>query len=266
MLRITTATSGSESTVEGAIEREPTRRTGTRDGRAAASRARRPASPQTLAATTEDREGVLVARLRGGDATAYDEVVRTLGGSLLAMARRLVRNEEEARDVVQEALLSAFRGLDRFCGEASLSTWLYRITTNAALMRLRHRRRFPEASLDDVLPRFAETGLDDATVASADPPADALESHQLRSAVRRCIARLPESYRRVVVLREVDDLTTAETAQALGITEGAVKLRLHRARLALGDLLEDELAEPRSPHPAGARNGRSSVGIGWATT
>jgi RNA polymerase sigma-70 factor, ECF subfamily len=199
--------------------------------------------PTRIDFDADDRERALVERLRAGDQVAYAEIVRTLGPRLLATARRLLRDEEEARDVVQETFLSAFRALDRFSGEAKLSTWLQSIATNAALMRLRRSRRHPELSLDDLQPQVDAVAVLDESSAW-DPPADALESRRLRAAVRRSIERLPASHRSVIVLREVEDRSTAEAARSLGITAGAVKLRLHRARLALRPLLETELADP----------------------
>jgi RNA polymerase sigma-70 factor, ECF subfamily len=100
----------------------------------------------------------LLERLRCGDETAYELMIRTHGGRMLAVARGIVRNEEDARDVVQNAYVSAFRALPAFKGTAQLSTWLHRIVVNGALMKLRTRRRKPEASIEDMLPSFLEDG------------------------------------------------------------------------------------------------------------
>jgi RNA polymerase sigma-70 factor (ECF subfamily) len=220
------------------------------DGVAPAQAAR----PARRAASNDDRpashasasEDALLARLRDRDEEAFAEVVRSHTGRLLATARRLLRDEEEARDVVQEAFLSAFRSIDSFSGSSKLSTWLHSITTNAALMRMRSRRRHPEAPIDELLPRFDEDGRWTDQPSAWDPPASALETRQLRAAVRRCIDRLPESHRTILLLRDVEDLSTAAAAEQLGVTGTAVKLRLHRARISLRTLLERELAEPRS--------------------
>jgi RNA polymerase sigma-70 factor, ECF subfamily len=197
----------------------------------------------TSSTPSADSEEELVARLRSGDGDAFAEVVRAYGGRLLATARRMLRDEEEARDVVQETFLSAFKSIHSFAGGSKLSTWLHSIATNAALMRMRSRRRRPEARIDDLLPRFDETGHWSDEPAAWDPPADALEKRRLRVAVRRCIDRLPDTHRTILVLRDVEDLSTAEAAEQLGITETAVKLRLHRARIALRTLLERELGD-----------------------
>jgi RNA polymerase sigma-70 factor (ECF subfamily) len=156
---------------------------------------------------------------------------------------RFVKSEDDAADVVQEAYLSAFRAIDRFSGDARLSTWLHRIVVNAALMRLRSRRRRREESIDELLPRFDETGH------FSDPPSnwgacaeDLLERKDARATVRAAIAKLPESYRTVLVLRDVEELDTEATAHALGVTANTVKVRLHRARQALRTLIEKEAA------------------------
>lgn len=195
----------------------------------------------TPALPAECTEAPLLARLRAGDEAAYDELVRMLGGRLLATARRMLRSEEEAQDVVQEAFLAAFRSIGSFSGGSKLSTWLHSITVNAALMRLRTRRRRPDTSIEDLLPRFDESGewLDDP--AGSNPPCEALESSQIRNVVRRCIDELPETHRTVLLLRDIQELSTAETAEVLGITTTAVKLRLHRARQALRTLLDREM-------------------------
>jgi len=186
-------------------------------------------------------ETALLARLRAGEEAAYETLVRAFGGRLLAAARRMLGNEEDARDAVQEAFLSAFRGLDRFEGEARLSTWLHRIVLNASLMRLRQQRRRPEVPIDDLLPRFLEDGH------AADPaqewklPLDVLARHETREIVRRSIERLPDAYRSVLLLRDVEELDTEETARLLGLSGSAVKTRLHRARQALRGLLDPHL-------------------------
>ena len=99
-----------------------------------------------------------MARLQAGDDDAYRELLRIHGGRLLAVARRLMRNEEDARDCLQDGFLSAFRGIDRFEGRSKLGTWLHRIVVNTALMRLRSKRRKPEESIDDLLPSFQTDG------------------------------------------------------------------------------------------------------------
>jgi RNA polymerase sigma-70 factor, ECF subfamily len=186
------------------------------------------------------REESLVERLRRGDQAAFEEMVRRYGGRMLALARRLVRNEEDARDVVQDAFLQAARALDDFRADAKLSTWLHRIVVNTSLMRLRAASRRPEGFIEDLLPHFDTTGHHAEPVAALPPaPESILERSELRARVRAAVAALPEAYRAVIVLRDFQDLTTEETATALGISPNAAKIRLHRARQALATLLRE---------------------------
>jgi RNA polymerase sigma-70 factor (ECF subfamily) len=157
---------------------------------------------------------------------------------MLSTARRLVGNEEDARDVVQSAYLSAFRAIAQFEGSAQLSTWLHRIVVNTALMRLRSRRRKPEESIEALLPAFQADGHFVEHFSSWAVPADqVLEQKETRDLVRRAIDQLPETYRTVLVLRDIEELPTQEVAKVLDITTSAAKVRLHRARQALLTLL-----------------------------
>src|ERR1044071_3845020 len=190
-------------------------------------------------------ERTLIARLRSGEEEAFELMVRTFGGRLLAVARRFVRNEDDARDVVQSAYLSAFRALDSFEGSCQLSTWLHRIVVNTALMRLRVRRRKPEESIEALLPAFQEDGHHVEQFSDWCAPADQLlERKETRSFVRACIQQLPDNYREVLVLRDIEELSTQEVADSLSMTAAAVKVRLHRARQALSTLLRKEYAQP----------------------
>jgi RNA polymerase sigma-70 factor (ECF subfamily) len=189
-------------------------------------------------------EGAFVSRLRAGDDAAYEELVRTHGARMLAVARRFLRVEEDARDAVQDAFISAFRAIDRFEGGSRLSTWLHRIVVNAALMKLRSRQRKPETSIEELLPHFLEDGHFAEPPAEWQQPADrALERQETREQVREAIDRLPENYRTVLLLRDIEGLDTAESAAALGITPNAAKIRLHRARQALRELLDEYMRE-----------------------
>lgn len=189
-------------------------------------------------ATPVDDEATLIAQLRAGDETAFEQVVRAYGGRLLAVARRIVGSEEDARDVVQDAFLNAFRSLDRFEGNAKLSTWLHRIVVNAALMKLRTRKRKPEQSIETLLPAFLDDGHHEERFQSWDEPVDKLmERAENRELVRKQIDALPEGYRTVLVLRDIEGLDTEETANVLGLSVNATKIRLHRARQALRTLL-----------------------------
>jgi RNA polymerase sigma-70 factor (ECF subfamily) len=186
-------------------------------------------------------DGSLVASLRRGEPAALEAMVRSHGSRMLAVARRLVRNEEDARDVVQDAFLHAVRALDEFRADAKLSTWLHRIVVNTALMRLRAASRRPEGFLEDLLPHFDETGHHAEPVRALPITAEeALERQEIRARVRDAVERLPEAYRAIIVLRDFEDLSTEEAATALGISVNAAKIRLHRARQALATLLQGE--------------------------
>lgn len=184
-------------------------------------------------------ERPLLERLRRHEDAAFEELVRAETPHLLAVARRLLRNEADAQDAVQQAFLSAFRALPEFQGQCRLTTWLHRIVTNTALMKLRTRTRKPEQSIESLLPAFLEDGHQAEPM--SDWSADAerqLQQREVRERVRAAIDQLPEAYRTVLLMRDIDDLDTEETARLLGITEGAVKTRLHRARQALASLLQ----------------------------
>lgn len=183
-------------------------------------------------------ESDLLARLRAGDDSAYEELVRTHSSRLLAVARRIVGNDEEARDVIQDAFLNAFRSLPNFHGDARVSTWLHRIVVNSALMKLRTRKRKPEESIEPLLPAFLADGHYAERFSAWGEQADAaLSRSETQDLVRQRIDELPESFRTVLVLRDIEGLDTEETARVLNTTPNAVKIRLHRARAALRTLL-----------------------------
>jgi RNA polymerase sigma-70 factor (ECF subfamily) len=186
----------------------------------------------------------LVEGLRRGDAGAAEALVRAHVGRMLAVARRVLGSEEDAWDAVQDAFLAAFQAIGSFHGDSRLGTWLHRIVVNASLMKLRSRSRRKTVSLEDLMPAFASDGhhAHDIPAWRDDSRLDAAERAELRASVRRRIDRLPEDYRVVVILRDIEGLDTGETAKALGISPGAVKVRLHRARQALRTLLEPILS------------------------
>jgi RNA polymerase sigma-70 factor (ECF subfamily) len=193
----------------------------------------------------DDRE--LIARLKAGDGDAFEEAVRTYSSRLLAVTRRILNNDEEARDALQDTFLSAFRAIQSFEGDARLSTWLHRIAVNAALMKVRTRKRKPERSIEELLPAFREDGHHAEGFVAWEPPVDvAMEIAHNRALVRECIAELPEQYRMVLMMRDIEDIDTAEIAAMLGVTPNAVKIRLHRARQALRTLLAPHFRRDQS--------------------
>lgn len=194
-------------------------------------------------------EATLIDALLAGDKHACACMVRQHGGQMYAVALRIMGDPDEAEDVVQDAFISACGKVASFEGRSKLSTWLYRITTNAALMRLR-KRRDDTVSLDepqvgddgDLLPRQ----LGDWEI---DPGRQALSS-ELRQEMEAAVESLPPSLRAAFVLRDIQDLSTQEAAEALEISETALKVRLHRARLALRERLAGYLAgQPQEMAP-----------------
>ena len=194
-------------------------------------------APEADQADEHVRQAQLIEGLRRGD-DAFEQLVRQYGGRLLATARRVLHNEDDARDAVQEAFVSAFRALPRFRADAKLSTWLHRIVMNAALMKLRSAGRHPEVSIEPLLPTFDEEGRHAKPVESLSISTEqVLQSKETRAMVRSCIEQLPTQYHEVILLRDINELDTAEVAAMLHVTENAVKIRLPRARQALMTLL-----------------------------
>lgn len=191
-----------------------------------------------LAPRGREHDMLLVSRLQRGDERAFEEVVRAHGGRLLSVARRFLGSSEDAQDAVQDAFIRAFKAIHTFEERAQLHTWLHRILVNTALMKLRERRRKPEASIDDLLPTYATDGHQ--TVESREWSDALLERKETAGLVRAAIAQLPEQYRTVLILRDLEERDTAETAAILGTTTTVAKVRLHRARQALRTLLDRE--------------------------
>ena len=191
-------------------------------------------------------ETELIHGLRAGDNDAFDVLIKTYGGRMLSIARRFLRNEEDARDAVQDAFISIFRSIRTFEGNALLATWVHRVAVNAALMKLRSMsRRGDEESIEPLLPRFRADGHQIESSVPWRGVDEVLESEELRRIVREAIEKLPASHRVVLLLRDIEELTPEETAESLGITRTAVKVRLHRGRQALRTLLDPHLKERR---------------------
>ena len=186
----------------------------------------------------QDSDTELVARLQRGDDSAFEAIVRAHGGRLLAVARRFLGNNEDAQDAVQDAFIRAYKAIHTFEARAQLHTWLHRILVNTALMKLRERRRRPTESIEDLLPTYTTDGHQ--AVASRDWSDAVLERKETAAIVREAIALLPDQYREVLVLRDIEEKDTAEAAAILGTTSNVVKVRLHRARQALRTLLDRE--------------------------
>lgn len=183
----------------------------------------------------------LVEGARAGDGASFEELVRRTSADTFTLARRLVSDDEDARDVVQDAYLRAFRSIGKFRGDAQFTTWLYRITANCASTHLGRRRRHRHDELDE-----------EADVADTKPEHDpqvAADGALLRRQLEAAIAELPPRLRSVVVLRDIYDLSHAEIAEELAISESAAKVRLHRARRRLRSLVFPLAGEAGSSEP-----------------
>ena len=186
----------------------------------------------------------LVAALQAGEAGAFEQLVRQHGPRMLAVARQILGSESDAEDALQDAFLTAFRAIGSFEGKSQLSTWLHRVAVNSALMRLRSRKRKREQPIDEWLPQFIPDGHEKNPGPPWNPAALAgIELEEMRRIVRAQIDRLPADYRTVLVLRDLQELDTRAVAELLGLSEGNVKVRLHRARQALRTLLAPYFSE-----------------------
>ncbi len=188
-------------------------------------------------------EAELVEGLRAGEPAAYRQLVDSNSANVHNVALKLLGDEQEAEDVLQETFLNAFKAIDRFEGRSQLSTWLYRIAYNASLMRLRKREGMATLSLDEPPGGTGEERVLRPLVDWSMMPDDQLLSAEARQMMDQAIAELPETLRSTFVLRDIQGLSGAETAEVLGITVQAVKNRLHRARLRLRERLSDYFAE-----------------------
>lgn len=196
----------------------------------------------------EDADLVVLAG-QGRDARAFPELILRHQGKVRALLFRLAGNHSLADDLAQEAFLRAYRSLAGFEGRARFSTWIYRIATNEALMRLRKASRKVETSFEDLAHPDGEAwheALHDFTSALDD-----VQSTEIREALEKALVELPEEYRIVFTLRDIDGFTNAEVADILEISVAAVKSRLHRSRLFLRDRLAQfhEETRTRTPQP-----------------
>lgn len=166
-------------------------------------------------------------------------LVRENAGWMLAVARRILNDGPHAEDAVQNAFSSVFLKLDDFEGRSSIKTWMHRIVVNEALMILRSIVRKKETPIDPLLPQFDDAGCRiDQQLIEPETPESLLQSAETAAFVRDAIGKLPENYRIVLVLRDIEELSTREVGDALRLSEANVKVRLHRARAALKKLLE----------------------------
>lgn len=180
----------------------------------------------------EDKDLPLVELVKAGDHAAFTELVRRYEGKVYQLALRLTGNDMDAMDVIQDVFLSVYQKIHTFRGHAAFSSWLYRITANAAFAKLNQRKRAAAISLDDVLPAVEEKATEGPSEWFQKPDT-ALFNKETRDALETAINNLPDDFRTVVILRDVQNLSNQEVADVLSLSIPAVKSRLHRARLAL---------------------------------
>ena len=194
------------------------------------------------AATSQESDVSLVERLKARDKSAMEELVRLHGSKLYGLALQIMRNEDDAQEVLQDALVAVWNKVGMFEGRSAFSSWMYRVTANVALMRLRKQKKFEhDVSLDN-------TGADhELPLIQLPDPGEQPDAAALRvemgERVRGAIDALPEPYRSTVLLADVEGLSLAEIAEATESSVPAVKSRLHRARLSLRKVLEPFLRE-----------------------
>ncbi len=190
------------------------------------------------AGSPHEQEAVLIERVKSGDVDAFYELVRPRERGLFLSALAIVNNQADAEDVAQEAILKAFKAIHSFRGESKFSTWIIQIVINEARMRVRKDRKHLYESIDEPLKGEEEGDYLPRDFADWRPiPSETHQNKQLREALRKAMDSLSLKYRQVVILRDVEHMNIAETAEILGISEAAVKTRLLRARLILRDAL-----------------------------
>ena len=190
---------------------------------------------------TDPTDEALAARAAAGDGRAFEALVTRYEARVFRLACRLT-SETDAPDILQETFLQVYRHLPSFRGDSRFRTWLFRIATNASLMQRRARARRPSEPLDGFLPRFDDQGRHAQTPAElqvASRVDQLIDREQLAERVRAGIARLPDGCRDAFVLRDLEEMPTAEVAQVLGVDAAAVRQRVHRARLMLRGYLSD---------------------------
>jgi len=184
------------------------------------------------------KDAALVERSRGADVEAFEELVRRWSERVWRLALRITGNAADAEEVLQETFLSAYTKLGTFRGQSAFGSWLYRIAANRALMLLRTKRTRSEVDLEEVLPAFDENGkISNPATPLVWDQGDPVHRKRVAAALEAALVELPDTYRVVFLLRDVEGLDTADVAEALELSVPAVKTRLHRARLFLRDRL-----------------------------
>ena len=198
--------------------------------------------------TQAETDEQLVRKSQEDDERAFGELVSRYESKVYSLALKMLRNPEDAEDVLQDTFLRAYRGIKSFKGNSTFSTWIYRITANSALMRLR-KRQLPTVSIDDADEREAPINIADW----APGPVEQMLNQETQAAMTEAIDALPPEFRQVFVLRDIEELSNAEVAEILDLSVAAVKSRLHRARLKVRNRLASYFIEPRTRRTMGAQ-------------
>lgn len=191
--------------------------------------------------TKTDGEAILVERAKNGDNKAFEDLIRMTSNKIYNLGLRLLHNEEDAADIMQETYIAAYENLPKFKGSSSFSTWLYRIATNFALMKMRKEKgkKVSEERLKEMSKRLYNSAITDWT----ESPMDHMKRQEIKEVLNRAIESLPPKYRSVFVLHDIEGLPISEVANILSISEGAVKTRSHRSRMYLREKLSEYFKE-----------------------
>ena len=191
-----------------------------------------------------DKDTQLVDGLRAGHPESFEELVRSYGGRLLATATRMLGNTQDAEDAIQESLIAAWKAIAQFNGASSLYTWLHRIAVNSCLAKMRTAGAKSEISMATA-DRSIGTAFEELPAAWSEPGPSPEQRITMRRSIERALQLIPADLRTVLLLRDVEDLTSQEVAAKMGLSDAAVRQRLHRARTAMAELLRPELCQGR---------------------
>lgn len=179
----------------------------------------------------------VVNKFKAGDALAFEEIISRYESKAMSLSLRLTRNQEDAEEVLQDVFTTVFRKIDGFRGQSAFSSWLYRIVVNAAFMKLRKRKQNQTIAMEDLTPAIKQYCFDKDQYSGTYSQNIAI-SHEMQSVIQNAVDRLPDQYRAVFVLRDVDGLSNQETGEILNLSIPAVKSRLHRSRIMLRKKLQ----------------------------
>lgn len=179
----------------------------------------------------------VVNQFKAGDALAFEEIISRYESKVMSLALRFTRNQEDAEEVMQDVFTTVYRKIDGFRGQSAFSSWLYRIVVNAAFMKLRKRKQSQTVSMDDLSPAIKQYCVDRETL-NGSFSQNITIAHEMQSVIQNAVNKLPDQYRAVFVLRDVDGLSNQETGEILNLSIPAVKSRLHRSRIMLRKKLQ----------------------------